>query len=145
MEIGETIVNDWPENSCFGCSPRNDRGLRLTFTRTSESLVEVHYTAAADLCGAPNVVHGGVQATLLDEALGMACRTAFDAQEDVYCVTAEFSLEYLRPVPTEIPIVVRGELLRREGRSFFLEGTISNHGGDELTRARARWVRLRSE
>jgi uncharacterized protein (TIGR00369 family) len=145
MEIGETIINDEPDNSCFGCSPHNERGLRLAFTRVSESAVEVRYSVDADLGGAPNVVHGGVQATLIDEAIGMACRTAFGDEEVFRCVTAEFSLKYRRPVPTEQPLVVRGELLRREGRDLFLEGAILNEEGNVLTRAQARWVCLESD
>jgi len=142
MEIGETVVFDDPENHCFGCSPHNSHGLKLEFTRTAEHIVEIQYTVAEHLCGPANVVHGGIQATLLDEALGFACRTAFDAEEEFKVVTADFSLSYKRPVPTDEPLIVRGEVVRREGRNVFLKGAILNQSGEELTLAEARWVRI---
>jgi hypothetical protein len=42
----------------------------------------VEYTAEEHLCGADGVVHGGIQATLLDEACGFSCRTVFEGDAD---------------------------------------------------------------
>lgn len=142
MKIGETFAIDAPDNHCFGCSPHNERGLGLTFTRTADRVVEIHYTAEAHLCGAPNVVHGGIQATMLDEASGIACRTAFQGEADYNLVTAEFSLRYRRPVPGGVPIVIRGEVDRVEGSNIFVTAKILDAAGEELTLSTARWVRL---
>ena len=142
MKIGETFVRDDSENVCFGCSPHNPRGLQLRFTRTGDNTVTCRFTAASHLAGAPGVVHGGIQATVLDEALGMAARTGFGGEEEPSLVTAEFRLQYRRPVPLGEPVVVRAELVRADGRDFHVEGRIESEAGEVLTLAEARWRRI---
>jgi uncharacterized protein (TIGR00369 family) len=138
-KIGETSLFDAPENRCFGCSPHNPLGLRLRFTRTGLHSVESRYTAPEHLAGAPGVVHGGVQATLLDEVLGVAADTAFPEAAAPKLVTVDFQLRYRRPTPVGRPLCLRGRFLRCEGRDVFVEGEIADEAGEILTRAEARW------
>ncbi len=133
----KTYVNDWPDNRCFGCSPHNARGLQLVFQATEPGVIHTPYTAPDHLCGAAGVIHGGVQAALLDEALGMAIHTKFD--DDRYVVTVDFKLRYRRPAPTGTPLILRARHLRHEGKDHFLEGEIVDAGGEVLTLAEARW------
>lgn len=148
--FGVPLGNDDPNNQCFGCSPHNDRGLRLTFMRTESRTVESRYTVPEHFCGAPQVVHGGIQAAMLDEVLGYACQTAFEdpstdadlSKQDLQIVTASFALKYRIPVPTGAPLVLRGVVDRVEGRNVFVNGVILDADARELTRAEARWVRL---
>lgn len=142
LRMSELIVNDWPDNRCFGCSPHNPRGLRLSFVETAPGSVETTYAASEELCGAPGVVHGGIQAALLDEVMGVAARLGAGAGDGEVLVTAEFQLRYRRPVPIETPLTIRGHLVSSEGRDFFLEGVIVDARGDELTRATSRWRRV---
>jgi acyl-coenzyme A thioesterase PaaI-like protein len=135
------IVNDEPDNRCFGCSPHNRNGLRLRFLETEPGAVESTYVAPEHLCGAPGVVHGGIQAALLDEVMGVAAHSGAES-EDVVLVTAEFHLRYRRPVPTATSLTIRARLARREGNDFFLEGAIVGADGHDLTRAKARWRQL---
>ena len=137
--IGESFVYDAPENHCIGCSPHNALGLRLRFTRTGEHSVEARYTAPEHLAGAPGVLHGGIQATLLDEVLGVAADTAFGDAAPPKLVTLEFRLRYRRPAPVGEAICVRGRFVRREDRDVFVEGEIANAAGEILTQADARW------
>ena len=137
----KVLVNDEPENQCFGCSPHNERGLRMTFVQTGPKTIESRYEVAPHMCGPPNVIHGGVQAVLLDEAIGMAARVGAGL-DSPHVVTAEFELRYRRPAPIESPITVRGELIRVEGQNLFVEGSILSPEGETLTTARARWRAL---
>lgn len=131
-----------PDDRCFGCGHSNPQGLKLVFWPTPEG-VEAEYEAAESLAGAAGVVHGGIQATLLDEVLGVAIHVA-EGHGDHHYVTADFSLSYRRPVPTRQPLRVRGRCLRTEGRDVFVEGEIVSTSGDVLTRAEARWRRIES-
>jgi uncharacterized protein (TIGR00369 family) len=140
--IGETFSWDDPSNHCFGCSQQNARGLKLRFTRVAQNAVRCDYRAPAEFAGAPGVLHGGLQATLLDEVFGSAAHTAFDDHVAASMVTAEFSLRYRRPVPVAQPIAIYGELTRVDGRNFFVAGRIENAEGEVLTTATGRWVRL---
>ncbi|MCG8588341.1 MAG: PaaI family thioesterase [Proteobacteria bacterium] len=135
------IVHDGPDAHCFGCGHRNPHGLKLAFRPCGEGAVESFYTAPAHHAGAPGVVHGGIQATLLDEILGMAVHGALD-DRNLSIVTVDFNLRYRRPAPTETRLHLRGRLLRREGRDFFVEGEIASEDGAVLTTAEARWRAL---
>lgn len=142
-EIGETWVNDGPDDDCFGCGQRNERGLRLAFTRTGEHTVESRYEVEPWYAGPKGVVHGGIQAALLDEVLGATAICAFArdrAKVDV--VTADFRLRYRRPCPVGEPLVLEGRVQRVEGASAFVEGEIRNAAGEVVTVAEARWRRL---
>ena len=116
--------------------------MQLRFTRVAQNAIRCDFTAAAQFEGAPGVLHGGIQATLLDEVMGTTAHTAYVEHVSASLVTAEFSLRYRLPVPVEAPIVVCGELLRVDGRDHFVESRIENASGDVLTVAEARWCLL---
>lgn len=151
MAIGQQLRFDFPDNMCFGCSPNNQQGLQLTFTQVSHSGVEGRYTAADHMCGSPGVLHGGLQAALLDEAIGFAMH-AFHAstgelEEDEagwrQVVTVEFDLRYRKPVPTGVEFGLRAEVLRQVGRDYLAVAEIVGEDDEVLTSATAKWRRLR--
>jgi uncharacterized protein (TIGR00369 family) len=139
-EAGEWLTGD--ASRCFGCGQDNPHGLRLRFRRVAPGEVEGEYTAAEHQAGAPGVIHGGVQATLLDETLGYAALTVREPGVPVDIVTVEFSLRYRRPAPTGTPLRLRGRLVRSEGRDVWVAGAIEDAEGRVLTEAEARWRRV---
>lgn len=139
-ESEDEIVFDDPENRCFGCSPHNPRGLQMRFRHLGGGEIEARVEAAPDLAGPPGVIHGGIQAAMLDEVLGVAAHQGLE--DGAHVVTADFRLRYRRPAPLEAPLRLRARLTRREGRDLFVEGEILGEEGAVLTRAEARWVRL---
>jgi uncharacterized protein (TIGR00369 family) len=138
--VRRRIVNDEPENHCFGCSPHNARGLQLVFEQDPDGAIEASYAIGDDLCGTDGVAHGGIQATLLDEVMGMAVRAA--AGSGARLVTAEFQLRYRRPVRTRTSVMLRASLLRSAAPRYWVEGRILGPDGELLTQAEARWQRL---
>jgi len=141
MEIGEIQTNDDPGNVCFGCSPHNPRGLRLAFRRTGERAIEVRWRADPEWCGMKGVIHGGIQATLLDEAMGMAAHTG--VADGVDLATVDLALRYLRPAPTERELVARARVERAEGRDVWVAAELQDPDGRTLTTATSRWRILR--
>ncbi len=137
----EVLNNDGSPNGCFGCGPDNERGLRMQFETLDSGEVECRYTAEENLCGPDGVIHGGIQASLLDEVMGMAAHAGPDGQ-NVQIVTADFQLRYRRPAPVGRSLVIRARLLRIEGRNFHVEGEIIGPEGNAVTVATARWVRI---
>lgn len=138
--MDELIVNDGPEDRCFGCGHQNEHGLRMRFRKTGEGSVEADYTVPGHFGGFSSVVHGGIQATLLDEVCGMSIHVA--ELDEVNVVTADFRLRFRRPVPVEAPLVVRGHLERVGPPNYFTRGEILDADGEVLTTAEARWRRL---
>ena len=138
--MDDLIVNDGPEDRCFGCGHSNEAGLRLRFKRTGERAVEAEYTAPPHYGGPPGIVHGGIQATLLDEVCGMAAHVG--EADGVLIVTADFNLRFRRPVHLETPLTIRGRVTRIEDPNYFTEAEICAADGQVLTTAEARWRRL---
>ena len=63
------INNPFPEiegYQCFGCSQDNPIGLKLNFFEDGDSIVS-EWEPTAPYQGWINVLHGGIQATMLDE------------------------------------------------------------------------------
>jgi hypothetical protein len=58
---------------CFGCGEENPYGVQLSdITRVGESVFAT-FEPKRHQQGFPNVMHGGVAATVLDEAMSYAC------------------------------------------------------------------------
>jgi uncharacterized protein (TIGR00369 family) len=125
-----------PSNPCFGCGGANPRGMRLAFERdAARRRIVGRFRLGAEYQGGPGFIHGGIIATVLDEAMGKACRFS-----DVRAVTAELTVEYLKPVRVDQEIVVEGFETRRNGRQLFHQGEIRNAAGELLARGRGRFV-----
>jgi acyl-coenzyme A thioesterase PaaI-like protein len=147
--IGEEMVFDHETNVCFGCSRRNERGLQLRFTHVAPSTVEGVYVAPDHVCGAPGIVHGGVQAVLLDEAIGFAVHAHHAGSDDpspigeiLHIVTVDFNLRYRRPVIAGAPLTIRGAVESVVDRDYHSTASIHDSDGALLTSANARWRRL---
>ena len=125
-----------PTNRCFGCGGDNAGGMKLTFEQDNVGRKIVgRFVLSERYQGGGGMAHGGIIALLLDEAMGKVCRF-----REVRAVTAELSVEYLKPVPVEKEIVVEGREMEMRGRNLFLAGEIRNEGGDVLARGKGRFV-----
>lgn len=125
-----------PTNRCFGCGGDNAGGMKLTFEQDNvERKIVGRFVLSERYQGGGGMAHGGIIALLLDEAMGKVCRF-----REVRAVTAELSVEYLKPVPVEKEIVVEGREMEMQGRNLFLAGEIRNEGGEVLARGKGRFV-----
>jgi acyl-coenzyme A thioesterase PaaI-like protein len=52
--------------NCFGCSPKNKLGLHLTFREEGDEIIST-WDPDTNFQGYFNILHGGVQAALMDE------------------------------------------------------------------------------
>lgn len=130
--------------NCFGCSPDNAGGLHLRFWRLADGSLEVRHRADSHHEGATGVVHGGIQATILDEVMGVTAQLALpDGAGSAPCVTAEMQLRYRRPVPLAEEVVARARVVRTDGPNIWVDGEIVGPGGEALTIATSRWQQLR--
>jgi uncharacterized protein (TIGR00369 family) len=126
-----------PANHCFGCGGANEDGMKLTFVQDNEKRrVRGKFVLGEPYQGGGGMAHGGIIATLLDEAMGKVCRF-----REVRAVTAELTVQYLKPVSVKDEIIVEGwEETERKGRNLFHVGEIRNLAGDVLVRGKARFV-----
>lgn len=81
--------------NCFGCSPTNAYGLKCKFSDEGE-YVTCHWLPTEHYQGFFHVLHGGIQATLIDE---IASWVIF-SKEETAGVTTDLQIRYRKPVYT---------------------------------------------
>jgi uncharacterized protein (TIGR00369 family) len=106
-------------NHCFGCGTGNSSGLRVQFFRAPDGSVVALPTVAGTFDGHPGYLHGGIIATLLDEAMSKSVRALGRS-----AMTRKLEVEYLRPVPSNTPLRIEGRIVRSESRKHFAEARI---------------------
>jgi len=93
-KIINPFVKRWQgEYNCFGCSPYNDSGLQLEFWDSGDALV-TRWKPGNHLAGWNNILHGGIQATIIDEIASWVVFTKCKTSG----VTSELNVRYLKPV-----------------------------------------------
>jgi uncharacterized protein (TIGR00369 family) len=130
---------------CFGCGPANPQGLHLSFTLATPLGSEVltatsHFSLTRLHEGAKGYVHGGIIATLLDEAMSKLNRPL-----NVLAMTRHMEVDYLRPAPVAQPLVLIGRHLRRDGRKLFHEAELQRADGSVLARGKGLFIVLDPE
>jgi uncharacterized protein (TIGR00369 family) len=135
--LSETIrLEPNPTNKCFGCGGDNPGGMKLTFEQDNvHRKIVGRFVLGERYQGGGGFAHGGIIAMMLDEAMGKVCRF-----RQVRAVTAELTVEYLKPVSVEQEIIVEGQETELKGRNLFLAGEIRNGAGEILARGRGRFV-----
>ena len=112
-----------PDQTCFGCGPHNERGMRMRFVREGDEVV-TELTPEKGWDGPPNVFHGGLQATVADEVAGWALvgllgRMGF---------TTSLRVRYVRPIQLGVPIEARAKIKSRKGPFVTVSVRLTQHG-----------------
>jgi uncharacterized protein (TIGR00369 family) len=127
-----------PENRCFGCGGANDFGMKLSFEQdNAHRRVIGKFVLGPRYQGGGGNLHGGIIAVLLDEAMGKVCRF-----RNARAVTAEMSVDFVRPIRVDQEITVEAFETAFRGRNIFQWGEIRDEDGIVLARGRARFVVL---
>jgi uncharacterized protein (TIGR00369 family) len=127
-----------PLNRCFGCGPANPAGLHLEFLIAPDGTVVSLPAVSENFEGSPGYLHGGVIATLLDEAMAKAVRTLGKP-----AMTRNMEVDYRRPVPSCVPIRIEGRVVRSELFKHWAEASILNAQGTVLAHGKGLFVQVR--
>lgn len=125
------------QSRCFGCGPANPTGLQLEFLLAEDGCAVSLPTIPDCFEGPPGYLHGGIIATLLDEAMSKSTRAL-----GLTTVTGQIEINYLRPVHSATQIRLEGRLLRSEGRKHFTEGRILDPKGRTLATSKGLFVEI---
>ena len=126
------------QNRCFGCGQANPVGLHLEFLLAQDGAVVSFATVRDTYEGPPGYVHGGIIATLLDEAMSKSVRA-----RGIVAMTRRLEVEYLRPVPSGSPVRLEGRVTRNEGRKHWVEAKILDDGGIALAEGKGLFIEIR--
>ena len=94
------------QNRCFGCGTANPTGLRLEFMLAQDGTVVCLAAIPETFEGPRGFVHGGIIATLLDEAMSKAVRS-----HNLVAMTRHMEVDYKLPVPSARAHPARGPRL----------------------------------
>jgi len=122
---------DWnaEDNRCFGCG-ENPWGLKLEFEKKGEWLV-AETELDRNYQGFKTSAHGGIIATLLDEASSWAVMEKTGRLAPSYKLECEF----LKPVPLEQKIVTRAKVLSHRHGIAKSEAEVRDKSGEKLATA----------
>lgn len=124
-------------NHCFGCGLNNPSGLRLRFFVDQDGAIVCHTRLARRFAGPPGHAHGGIIATLLDEAMSKANRA-----RNILAMTRHLEIDYLRPVPLAVPLTLTARHTESHGRRHYIEASIADASGQILATGKAVFVAI---
>jgi acyl-coenzyme A thioesterase PaaI-like protein len=117
------------EYHCFGCDPGNPIGLKLTFEVVDGELVAT-WEPRQDLEGYPGIIHGGIQATIADEAAAWYVYAIVGTGG----VTREMTTQYRQPAQTgDGPFTVRATGSIADERTAHITVTLENARAEVCT------------
>ena len=129
---------NWPQASiemvketsmCFVCGKDNPIGLKLQFDWDGKT-ARAEFTPSRLHQGWSRVVHGGIIACLLDEAMSYA--TLF---EGAHAVTARIQVRIKRPVPIDEPLTITGNMTKKTRRLVETKAAILLRDGTPVAEA----------
>jgi uncharacterized protein (TIGR00369 family) len=122
--------------SCFVCGESNPIGLNLRF-ETDGRRVESRFSPRPEHIGFKQTLHGGLIATLLDEAMVWAC--AVQTRRFAFC--AELTVRYLQPARPDMSLVATAELVEnRRNKIFEAKAELHNDAGNLLVTATGKYM-----
>jgi uncharacterized protein (TIGR00369 family) len=121
---------------CFACGEQNDRGLHMAFRREGARAV-CEYTPCDYQQGYPGRMHGGLVATLLDEAMGWA---VYGARQ--WGATARLSVRFRRPVTLDQKLRIDAWITHNRSRLIELRSEVRDEHGTLLAEADGTFMKL---
>ena len=138
---GQALQDAWPDATCYGCGPANAEGLRIK-SYWSEDGSEVvcrfepqpRYNA-----GFPNVMYGGLVASLIDcHSIWTAIAWTYRAEgrehgsaPSISYVTGTLNVRFLKPTALDRPVLLRAHVTELQPRKALV--ACSLYSGDEET------------
>src|SRR5437868_6087211 len=126
------------KNYCFACGKNNPEGMRLKFAYDEDRDCFVcRFRLDKRFTGPPGHCHGGIIATILDEAMGKVNKL-----RHVVALTSQITVDYLKPVPLNKPLRVESREVKVKGRTHVNMAEILNAKGDVLARSRGKFIAI---
>jgi acyl-coenzyme A thioesterase PaaI-like protein len=123
-------ANDALEINCFGCAATNPIGLKLEFENSGHQST-CRFSLGPDYESYPGVIHGGIVATILDEALS---QTVYHHGNGP-AFTVGLRVRYGHPMQTNMPYVAISEIVRSNRTLIRASGRIQRDTGELVAAA----------
>jgi uncharacterized protein (TIGR00369 family) len=123
---------------CFVCGRDNAAGLDVQFFRLEGKIV-CDWVPHEKHLGYRDRIHGGIVATILDEAMSWAPTAAFGRM----CYSIELAVKYRQAVPASETLRVEAEVEEQKPRLARTRGRILNAAGEVCAEATGTYFPLR--
>lgn len=123
------------DGHCFVCGDSNPCGLKVIFEKTDNGAKAV-FCADKRHQGYKDIVHGGIIASLLDEASVKALLL-----KGTKAVTADMTLRLKKPLFVGEDAIVRAFIVKGRGKVYEVEAEIKKAEGELIAFSRARLFR----
>jgi uncharacterized protein (TIGR00369 family) len=124
---------------CFVCGEKNPIGLKLHITTDAErgeSSADVTFPEGFQ--GWSKIVHGGLLATVLDEAMIYAA-----GAKGLKCVTGEMTVRFIKPASTGLIYTLKGRFVEEKGRIVLAESILLDGDGQEVAKATGKLFKVK--
>lgn len=126
-------------SGCFVCGQNNDCGLKARFYFNDDRAV-TEYKAEKRFEGYHDIFHGGITAALLDEVMIKALLA-----RNIYVLTVELNVKYLKPIYIGQKISFEGRLEKGRGRLYITSGKAINEEGEVVAEAAGKYLEAGGE
>ena len=120
---------------CIGCGQLSSIGLKMVFATEGDLSVRASLTIPPTFQGWRGVVHGGIVALVLDEAMAYAA-----GARGFLGVTGDLKMRFRNEVGIGIPLEVRGNVLWHRRTVLGIEASVRDEAGTLLASAEGSFV-----
>jgi acyl-coenzyme A thioesterase PaaI-like protein len=146
--VSGVALNDeyLPGNTCFGCGPSNEHGLRIRVLRDGDHTDRLvgTYRPREIHVGFTPIVHGGAQFAALD-CMAAWCVFVLRGQTKMIPLTKTATMKYSRPATIAEELSLAARITREPATPrdvFLIESDLRNARGEVLSEASFEYVLL---
>jgi uncharacterized protein (TIGR00369 family) len=123
--------------NCLVCGRSNPHGLKLSLhVDPADGSIHTHFAPTPQHIGFESIAHGGVLATVLDEAMVWAATWRYRK----FCLCAEMSVRFIRPVSIGQPLTIIAAVESYRPRLTTTVGRILDPQGQLLAESSGKYM-----
>lgn len=125
------------DNYCFACGTDNPDGLKIEWEVREQTMCGA-FIPEKRFQGWKGIVHGGILATLLDEAMTRLAGILSDRG----AVTAEMTVRYIKPAHVGKKLLIQGEVVKDSRRIMELKATLHSEEGTLIASSTGKAIKM---
>jgi acyl-coenzyme A thioesterase PaaI-like protein len=123
---------------CYVCGTKQKDGLHASFYVLKSKRLLTIYHPDQDHHGYPNILHGGITASLLDEGMARSIQIEADTP---FGITTHLDITYKKKTPMNQTLYVVAWIVSNKSRMFYTEGYLTN-GQDIFAYGKASYMKV---
>ncbi len=136
MVMDKPIIELEDDGYCFVCGRNNREGLQVNWV-TEGKTTRAEFVPAKRFQGFTDIVHGGIIAALLDEAMA---RLAWKLYGN--CIPAEINIRFISAAKVKEKLLVTGEIVNTVKRIIYARSQIRKEDGTKVATATSKILLL---